>query len=301
MNIDGNDTQNSLYVSTQTETNCETTAQDNLRELQMLEFDVLKKITSICIQNHLQYFLAEGTLLGAIRHGGFIPWDDDVDVCMPRGDFKKFAEIAVNEMTDGYTCCLQNDTGGVWGTLRVSDTNHKIYRTLHGQEFHLFVSVDIFPIDGFPKSKILQKVHWMDILLRYCLFRSIHIERINEKKKRGLIFQLAINLATLIPFGKMLDEQKTLQYLTDALEKYTFSNSEMTINFYSEYNKKSLAVPKIIIPKSYFGDGRSAVFERESFFVPCEAEKVLAREYGDYMILPPREQRKPKHSILLIK
>ena len=283
----------------QSESNDVFSTQDNLRELQRLEFDLLRKIDAICTRNNLQYFLAEGTLLGAIRHGGFIPWDDDVDVCMPREDFNRFIAIASSELPDGYICDNQNDTG-IWGTLRISDTNHRIIRTLHGKDLHLFVSVDVFPLDGFPKSKLSQKVHWLGIFFRYCVFRSTKIEQIDKEKKRGFLLQLAIKLATLIPFGKLFNEQKALRSLTEALEKYSFSDSDMTIHFYSEYGKKSFAVPKTVMPKSFFGDGRFATFESEKLSIPSEAEKILEREYGDYMTLPPVQERTAKHRIKLI-
>lgn len=300
MSKDEFDLQCDLSVNEGTLKSAEEAAQNDLRELQLFEYDILKNFVAICTRNRLQYFLAEGTLLGAVRHHGFIPWDDDVDVCMPRGDFEKFTEIAPSEIPDGYTCCLQNDTG-IWGTLRIADTNHKICRKLNEQELELFVSVDVFPLDGFPKNSFEQKFHWLSIFFQYCMFRYARIERIDRKKKRGLCSRLAIMLASAIPVGKLLDEQTELRHLTDVLKKYSFSNSEAVINFYSEYGKKTVAVPKTVMPKSFFGDGKVTMFESEEFCIPSMAEKILEKEYGDYMTPPPLEERKAKHSIKLIK
>ena len=274
--------------------------QNELRALQSLEWNVLKIIVNICNKNNLQYFLAEGTLLGAIRHQGFIPWDDDVDVCMPREDFSKFVAIASGELPDGYVSRLQNDTG-VWGTLRVSDTNHEIRRILDEQELHLFVSVDIFPVDGFPNGKFQQRLHWINVMLRYCLFRAAQVDRVDKRKKHGFFLRCAIKLATLIPVGKLVNEETALRRLTDTLKKYAFSNSDAVMSFYSEYSKRGVRVPSTVMPKTYFGYGRSALFEGEPFSVPTEAEKVLFKEYGDYMVLPPLEERRAKHSMTLIR
>ncbi len=272
----------------------------NIRKLQLLELNVLKEVVSLCDRHNLIYYLSEGTLLGAVRHKGFIPWDDDVDICMPREDYEKFVEIASSEIPAGFTCYSQNDTG-IWGTLRIADTNHKIIRVLCEQELRLFVSVDIFPIDGFPKSKFRRKVHWLNVVFSYWLFRAIQIEQVDRRKKRGFFLRTAIKLATLVPFGKLVSEQKALQRLTNKLRKYTFSDSETVINFYSEYSKKALTVPKTVMPKDYFGGGRLALFEGEQLCIPSKAEKVLEMEYGDYMTPPPVEERKAKHSTKLIK
>ena len=273
---------------------------DELRSLQLLELNVLKTIISICDKNNFQYFLAEGTLLGAVRHNGFIPWDDDVDVCMPREDYEKFIEIASKELPSGYTSCQQNDTG-VWGTLRVSDTNHEIIRTLDGQELHLFVSVDIFPLDGFPNDKLKQWLHWINIMRKYCLFRAAQVDRLDKNKKRGFFLRIAIKLSALIPIGKLINEKKALQRLTDTLKKYSFSAYDAAISFYSEYTGKSLKTPSTVMPKSYWKYGRSAQFEGEQFSIPNEAEKILANEYGDYMTPPPLKERTAKHSMKLIR
>lgn len=271
----------------------------DIRKLQLIELNILKEVASLCDKHHLTYYLSEGTLLGAIRHGGFIPWDDDVDVCMPREDYETFIKIAPNEMPDGYTSCQENDTG-IWGTLRVSDTNHKIRRILNEEELHLFVSVDIFPIDGLPSGKLQQQFHWINVMLRYCLFRAAKVDRIDKRKKHSFFFQAAVKIAALLPMGKLVDEKKALQRLTDTLKKYSFSNSDAVMNFYSEYSKKGIRVPSTVMPKPCFGHGRGALFEGEHFIVPTEAEKVLEREYGDYMTPPPVDERKPKHQITLV-
>ena len=105
----------------------------------------------------------------------------------------------------------------------------------------------------------------------------------------------------MIPIGKLINEKKALQHLTDTLKKYTYFDSDVVINFFSEYSKKSITIPSTVMPKNYFGNGRSTLFEGRQFSIPNEAEKVLSKEYGDYMTLPPLEERKAKHRIRLIQ
>lgn len=275
-------------------------SKDSLRELQILEFDILKKVVSICKAYHLKYYLAEGTLLGAVRHNGFIPWDDDIDICMPREDFEKFANIAINELPLNYICKFRHDTD-IWGTMRISNKSHKICREMNDRKLKLFVSIDIFPIDGFPKNKIKQKLHWIRLLFRFAMFKFTQFDQIDMKKERSLLSYLVIVFAAWFPVWKLFDKRTELQKLTTALKAYPYSSSENVINFFSEYSKKDIGLPQNIMDKKLFGEGKLSLFENEYLIIPKDAEKVLEKEYGDYMLLPPLQERQPKHNITLCK
>ena len=274
-------------------------SETNLRKLQLLELNILRNVVSICDAHELKYYLAEGTLLGAVRHKGFIPWDDDIDICMPREDFEKLSCIAKSELPKGYSCDFCHDTD-IWGTMRISDKNHKIHRELDGKKLNLFVSIDVFPLDGFPKGKFRRKMHWLRLLFRFAVFKSTQVEQIDRISNRSIFFRIAITFAAHVPIWRLLDKQKELQRLTNALKSYSYSTSEEVINFYSEYCKRaSFAIPDIVISKRNYGDGKVTLFENECFTIPKEACKVLEIEYGDYMLLPPLEEREPKHNITL--
>lgn len=274
--------------------------EDNLRELQLLELGILKKVVFICNAYGLKYYLAEGTLLGAVRHNGFIPWDDDLDMCMPREDFEKFASIAQKELLECYTCKFCHDTD-IWGTMRISNENHKICREMDGKELSLYVSIDIFPLDGFPKGQLRGRLHWMRCLYQFAIFKFAQFEQLNKNKRRGMFPRLVIKFAAHVPFWKLFDKQKGLRRLTNVLKACPYSDSEKAINFYSEYTRKTIAMPKTIMPKNFWGDGKSILFEDEHFLIPSKADKVLRQEYGDYMEFPPIEERKAKHNLILCK
>ena len=124
------------------------------------QMEVLQVVADICKKNGLQYFADWGTLLGAVRHNGYIPWDDDLDICMLRPDLEKFLEIMYAKQTN--LICLNMYTDPDWGMHATKVINTTRYETDRAfiKEYHGFpfsAGVDIFPIDYVPRDKVQEK------------------------------------------------------------------------------------------------------------------------------------------------
>ena len=267
---------------------------ENLKKVQENAYVVLKEVVALCNKNHVTYFLAEGTLLGAIRHNGFIPWDDDIDICMPREEFERFFYDVSKELPTYMRCELRMDTD-IWGTMRISDTRHTMKTIRNNKEIHLNSNIDIFPIDGMPNNAIARNFHLLHAYLDFCLFRSTRIAYIDRTKKRNFFIRLVIEFIARTHVYELINKEKALERLNDILKKYSYKNSKYVFNFFSEYRKRT------IFPKAFYLGDRKMLFEDMLMRIPYESEKILESEYGEgYMAPPIEEERKPKHDFEFI-
>ena len=140
--------------------------QNDLRKLQLVELDILKEFLRICKKHHLRYYALGGTLLGAVRHEGFIPWDDDIDVGMPRPDFRRFEKIAEKELPEYLHYCSFMKTEGYHHYVpRITDSRVKVIDESAAVDAEKEAWIDIFPLDGMPGNKYLRKFHCFRLLI----------------------------------------------------------------------------------------------------------------------------------------
>ena len=135
-----------------------------LRKVQLMELDIFKEIVRICNANDLTYYISGGTFLGAVRHKGFIPWDDDMDIAMPRKDYRKFIQIASKELKQDlylvhYSLCKTN----LQHVQVCNRTKHMLEKNSITDKI-VDVFVDVFPLDGLPNDKIVLKFHKVRLL-----------------------------------------------------------------------------------------------------------------------------------------
>lgn len=264
------------------------TSNSKIKKIQLIELDMLKAFVNVCAELKLKYFLAGGTLLGAIRHNGFIPWDDDIDVIMPREDYEKFLEkgqallekkyFIQNYKTDpefvlNFTKIRNSETTFIEKTSKNRNINHGIY-------------IDIFPLDGFPRKKVdYIKTKIFDTLYGYQVDKYFFYE---EKIKENFFKHIAKKI-----FSDMLYRKKSLREIQDKKEKmykkYKYTDSEKIISYCGMYGKKE------IMPKKYFDEGKKVFFEGIEVIAPQEYDLYLKQFYGDYMKLPPKEQQVTHH------
>ena len=248
-------------------------AEGDLRKLQLLEFDILKRIKEICDANDITYFLSGGTLLGAVRHGGFIPWDDDVDVAMPRPDYEHFLRIARQEFKYPYeVLTIDTDENYIFPFAKIIDKRAKVRTTSRKNEQIWNVWVDVFPLDSMPKNKIHFTIRKYHILYRRMMFLfSCFDDMVSVNKKNRPFIEKA-----MIKLGR-----------------YRFSRGYYIINLMGIYKFRSL------MERPIYGKKTEIPFEGVNFRVPEQYELYLEKIYGDYMALPPEEQRN-HHEIELI-
>ncbi len=251
-----------------------------LEEVKKIELELLKYFLEICNRHNLKYYLVAGTCLGAVRHQGFIPWDDDIDVGMPRKDYEKFLEIAQAELPEhiflqtGKTdpdyplnyAKLRNSNTTFW------ETSYKYMKVNEG------IFLDIFPYDGTSNAKIFKlkkSFYEKNILLAF------HMPSCDGSFKRRFIKRFA-----RIFFGKY---QKFRDKRDKLLKKNEYEKCDIVADYAGTWGDDE------ICPKVYFGNGTMAKFEGLDVVIPENYDAYLKSLYGDYMQLPPEEARHPHH------
>ena len=247
------------------------------REVQLKGYEILNQIVDLCERNHLTYYLNGGTLLGAIRHDGFIPWDNDIDIEMPVKDYRKFLTIAKKELSQ--TLFLQtyySDPGynEMWAKVRANGTT-SIPLVWKNHTMHMGIGIDIFPIVGIYRNPFLRKLqirlHGLcRTLLAKEYLTAIHSSELANKK---------LQILYRIP-------RKTRVGLCRILEWLTFRNPE---------KEESISVVfveiKDAIHREAYGNGRKKRFEDREFMIPEDYDYVLSQLFGDYMTPPPEAER----------
>lgn len=255
-----------------------------LRETQLAELEILKAFDKFCKDNELIYTLVGGTLLGAIRHKGFIPWDDDIDVGMPRPDYEKFFEAVRADggiKTDsGKTLELIPDRGdnAKLPFLKLVDTDYVIESAGGEETEHIWI--DIFPVDGYPAddekaAKLCKKM----LHYRRVAFYNLN----NGKGKRG-VKKAAAKLYSI--YARMYGTQKALRKISETVKKYPYEKSDfigiLTWGLYGAGER---------INKHSFDNIVELSFEDGKFSAISNWDEYLKGIYGDYMTLPPENKR----------
>ncbi|WP_430598102.1 LicD family protein [Enterococcus sp. AZ177] len=268
-----------------------------LKDLQQKELELLILFRDICDKNQLTYYISGGTYLGAIRHKGFIPWDDDIDVAMPRTDYDKFVEIASKEFIGSkqfwhYSSISESKRPN----SRLVDLSVKIVNNSWKVPRQEPVWIDIFPLDGLPKSSVKANFHKMKLLFLKVMVGFANYENVQDNKKdRPLHEKMLLKVNSIFSIGKYLNLNHQYDILEDALRKYSDESSEVYFNFHGAYRFNS-----IFNKKNIYAEGIILEFEGNYFNAPKNYDDYLKQIYGDYMQLPPEHMRN-KHNTEIIK
>ncbi len=270
----------------------------DLRKLQLEELKILDEFIRICEKNNLKYYMIGGTLLGAIRHKGFIPWDDDVDMAMPREDYEKFLKLNKNEFGEGYELVTyENDKNYRYPWARITINTIKIINHMANIPREEKAWIDIIPLDGFPDSKIERFFHEIHLSFWWDLNQIVQFdEMVDQKRKRNMIAKCAIKIASLFKWiGKIVNYKVCLKHLNKVLMKYPYnSKTKYIINYLAAYGFDETFTRKSFEQTSKFE------FEQRKINGPKGYDDVLKKIYGDYMKLPPIEDRNKHHSEIIV-
>ncbi len=259
--------------------------QEELLKLKKAELDILSEIDKICKKHEIQYFVAYGTLLGAVRHGGFIPWDDDIDIGMLREDYERFLTIAKNELPPKYMLqhfTTEASTPTYFAKVRNKNT---LFCEKYAENIPMCkgIYIDIFPFDKVSDSS--RKNKWISFVSLFLneiyIAKSVSVITDPVPSSQTRFFSALRKITNLLV--KPIPKSKAFYWLDTYLRKRNNSSSSMIAyggmsNLRAPENKvfplKSLPFEDLIVP------------------VPCDTDYVLKREYGDdYMQLPPEEKR----------
>lgn len=267
----------------------------NLNSIQEIERNILREFIRICEKHNLRYFLVEGSLLGAVRHKGMIPWDDDIDVALYREDYEKFMDVVRDELADGYDCkSWRWNNDYIECMTKIVDTRHTVRSNAKSQPFEENVWIDIFPIDGMPTGKLARKLRRFRLLRKKLFVMWSDIDHYVTNRKRPKSEEFLIKLAKIFHLNTIINTGRALKALDRTMAQIPVSRDGYTVNFLSEYRFATECKTSI------YGDGMSISFDGITAMIPELPDELLKQEYGDYMTLPPEENRY-KHQLELIK
>ncbi len=252
-------------------------SEEDLAKIQSIELDMLLEVDRICRKYKIKYSLIGGTLLGAIRHKGFIPWDDDADIGMLRSDYEKFREKCKYELDkDKYYLQDDRNTKGYrWGYGKVRRKNTLFLRENQEHlDFGQEIFIDIFPLDYAPDNKLLRKIHmFYCFCIRKILWSPVGV-KVEKKILKKWIYALLMKIPKKVVYGKYYHYVKTRK-----------KTNTVRINLFP--TRKPYGFPKY-----YFEELEQVTFEGYKFFGSKHYDAYLTMKYDDYMQLPPIAERK---------
>ncbi len=270
---------------------------NNIKVLQTEELKVMKIIKEICEKENIRYFMIGGTLLGAIRHSGFIPWDDDVDLAMPRKDYERFLEVSNKYLPSNiFVQNFRTDDKYRYYITRVLNKNILVEekRFIGVDTPQAYASVDIFPIDGSPNIKFFRNIHYFRVMIRRFLMSLCYRDTIDKERKRSKMENLLLNILIKIPFERIISPNKIKESLDKLLKKYGMENSLYSGTIMGAYRIREM------VPTVMFGNPKLYKFEDDTFYGPELVDDYLKHMYGNYMKLPPKEQQKTHYTNITI-
>lgn len=259
-----------------------------LRQLQLTQLEMLKLVDKICREHNIPYSLYAGTLLGAVRHRGFIPWDDDLDICMSRANYNKLIEIWPETEHEGYILQNKENTPSFSQSFTKIRKEHTTFLQSEREagQYHTGIFIDIFPMDRKPNGKLAKYKFYWDCM-RYQLY-----SREFAPDQNGILAKY-ISKAILATVSK----RKRPAIRQKLLEKITENNTNHAL--------ETVAIETVTsMKKSYANDLLDSYtnlqFEDSEFMCFAGWKDYLRCKFGDYMQLPPEEERMWKHHPIII-
>lgn len=258
----------------------------NKDELKDIQLHILEAVDAFCHQNGIQYFLFAGSLIGAVRHKGYIPWDDDIDICMKRADYERFMK-AFHEQTEYPQLsflCFEKDPQYYLASGKVID-NRTVMIEKTNLAYPIGVYVDVFPLDDLPADE--KKIRALDKRMKK--YRDMQtLKLVTSDEKRSYLKNAVLNISEWLL--KPVKMPWILQKIISLAQTYRNCSGEMLADIsVFTYGMRE------VFPAADFNSACKLEFEGRLFDAPIEYEDVLTRMYGDYQKLPPKEKQVSHH------
>lgn len=258
------------------------------QKLWEVELEILDVIHTVCSENQLRYSLAYGTLLGAIRHNGFIPWDDDIDIIMPRNDYERLIEIWNQVAPEGFLLETENssdDCVNNYAKIRKDHTTFLQFEVERRKEHHKGIFIDIFPGDRVAPNKVGRLIQKAEFAINLLFNRGY------TSGNKGLIGLGEYLLLKIVPKRKY---HKVSNFFGKQSRRWNL-NSQCQIVFPSTINDCS-----IYYSPDLFDHLKEHTFCGKKYSIISDYDTALRAVYGDYMHLPPEEERVWTHHPIII-
>ena len=260
-------------------------------EVQAMLLDLMKIVHKFMQDNNLEYYLLGGSALGAVRHNGFIPWDDDIDIGMKREDYERFLSISNQFDKDYEVSNFWNTKNCDYGLTRIYIKNTFIDNpTISKTKLDKRLYFDVFPLDNVPNDDLKLAKFEMRISKKKVLLQMIDAREYKTSTIKNFVKKVISLL--LRPFRQLI-----LRSFDRLMKKYRHTNTTRICSLCSQYSFK-----KQVMNKNIYGTPTLAKFEDEMFYIPEKIDEYLTTLYGkDYMQVPPVEKRRKGHSIYVIE
>ena len=256
----------------------------SLREIQMIELDILLMFDHYCKEHNLNYSIYGGTMLGAVRHSGFIPWDDDMDLCMERSQYQKLIEtVSLYPLPDKYRLFSVIDKGYTKPFIKIINTETRV-KNLE-KDICSGVWIDIFPIDGTPENEFMCLAFTQRIMFLERLLFAATTSLLKAKTVKGKICKIM-----LFPLARVLGVNSIIKRIDKVAQKYKYQESKFVGNIV--WNDVGLRTRQ---HRALFTGYQEIEFEGHKVSIQNNWESVLLNLYGNYRVLPPEDERRNHH------
>lgn len=254
------------------------------RELQLLELEILKAFDVFAKKHSISYHLAYGTLLGAVRHKGFIPWDDDIDLLIPRPEYERLLDLLESEgLGDAYSFASHRTRSNNYphAYAKIFLNNTVVFEPKLDKAFQQTpIWIDIFPLDGLPDTRRKQQATFFWALA----LKNLVYAAIVSPKKVGGVQRLAV--LVLKPFTRLIGIKRWVSWTHKLATRYSYEHASTIATL------TATSGPQEAIAKDLISDTIDLEFEGELFPAPKNYDSYLSQLYGSYMDLPTEDQRK---------
>lgn len=257
---------------------------DELAILKASQVEIMDEVHRICCENNIVYYIIGGTALGAVRHGGYIPWDIDIDIAMPRADYERFAEISAQNPESRFAFRDSKNARNYAFTharFCIKDTLlFDKYEHLNSKDENIGIYIDIFPLDKAPEDEALQLKQTQNLnkIKKLLYFKTA---RCYKRDFKNMVVKKIIS--TMIFWT---DVKKIIADFDKECRRYENTDSTLLCSMSSHYKYS-----KQCMPASVYGKPQLVKFEGREYYAPEMLDDYLTRIYGDYMKLPPEEER----------
>lgn len=263
---------------------------ETLRKLQLKELDTLVYFKEFCDKNNLLFYLCGGCCIGSLRTGGFIPWDDDIDILMPRDDYEKLYKLWDNDKHERFKLLRTDEkifTGNIFTTIVDTETTCVKANQAH-LDIPFGIMMDIFPIDGCPKGKFKRTMQKLNAMI-YSLF----LAQIVPENHGGIMALGSKFLLSIVKSPKA--REKKWRNAERRMSKYKIADCEYITELCEGVHSMQ---PEY--PKEWFASAVYREFEGLQMPIPVGYDPYLKKAFGDYMTPPPEDKQKPHHDMILV-
>ncbi len=262
---------------------------EKIKKVWFIQLDLIRQFDRICEKYHLRWYPMWGTLLGAVRHHGFIPWDDDVDIVMPREDYQRFIAVCSKEISYPYylqTTLTDNECFYMWISLRNSETTGNRESSLRLDQNN-GIGIDIMPLDGCENEPTIYKITRLPVRV-VSVLANTYVNEFNNDKKHQILRKILRKTGFNYKKAYIWCEKQNMKFNIERYDRMAFR---------AHADPLTKVIQRDMWRKEDFASVIRMPFENITVTVPWGYDRILSQIYGDYMVFPPIEKRGGKHDV----